>query len=311
MEFPSKWRWLSDTRTWESRKTKGKIGRLYYVHPSVGERYCLRILLMNVKGAQSYEDVRTYEGITYFTFKAACNARGLLGNDQEWYNAFDEAAGWATSAQLRQLFVTMLLFCEVVDEYGFFERVWRLMADDIQYQFKENTGHTSYIIPDPTFKDFLLDDLTSLFARNGGNIREHSIPSRNNLPVFPSGNRLIEEELYYDAADLLIKLEDMITTLNNEQLHAFYTTTAAVNEGKPAFFFVSGYGGTGKTYLWNTIVTYLRGNQKIVLTVASSGVASLLLPGGRTAHSRFKIPCHLDDDTVCDIKRGTMLAELI
>jgi ATP-dependent DNA helicase PIF1 len=47
------------------------------------------------------------------------------------------------------------------------------------------------------------------------------------------------------------------------------------------------------------------------LTVASSGVASLLLPGGRKAHSRFKIPCHLDDDTVCDIKRGTMLAELI
>src|SRR6185437_10274383 len=93
--------------------------------------------------------------------------------------------------------------------------------------------------------------------------------------------------------------------------HAFNTIIAAVNTGTPAFYFVSGYGGTGKTYLWNTIVTYLRGNEKIVLTVASSGVASLLLPGGRTTHSRFKIPCDLDDDTVCDIKRGTMLAQLI
>ena len=37
----------------------------------------------------------------------------------------------------------------------------------------------------------------------------------------------------------------------------------------------------------------------------------MLLPGGRTAHSRFKIPCDLDDDTICDIKRGIMLAELI
>jgi ATP-dependent DNA helicase PIF1 len=48
-----------------------------------------------------------------------------------------------------------------------------------------------------------------------------------------------------------------------------------------------------------------------VLSVASSGVASLLLPGGRTAHSRFKIPCELDEGTICDIKRGTMLCELI
>jgi hypothetical protein len=182
-----------------------------------------------------------------------------FGNDQEWYNAFDEAAAWATSAQLRQLFVTMLLFCEVVDEYGFFERVWRLMADDIQYQFKENTGNTSYIIPDPTLKDFLLDDLTSLFARNGGNIREHSIPSRNNLPVFPSGNRLIEEELNYDAADLLIKSEDMTRTLNNEQLHAFYSITAAVNEGKPVFFFVSGYMVGLAKHTYGTLLLHIYG----------------------------------------------------
>ena len=74
---------------------------------------------------------------------------------------------------------------------------------------------------------------------------------------------------------------------------------------------MSGYGGTGKTYLWNAIVAFVRAQKKIVLTVASSGVASLLLPGGRTAHSRFKIPCDAEEDTVCDIKRGSMLAELI
>ena len=50
--------------------------------------------------------------------------------------------------------------------------------------------------------------------------------------------------------------------------------------------------------------------KKIVLTVASSGVASLLLPNGRTAHSRFKIPIDLDDNSICDIKRGTKLAKL-
>jgi hypothetical protein len=47
------------------------------------------------------------------------------------------------------------------------------------------------------------------------------------------------------------------------------------------------------------------------LTVASSGVASLLLPNGRTTHSRFKIPVDKDELCVCDIKRGTKLAQLL
>ena len=33
--------------------------------------------------------------------------------------------------------------------------------------------------------------------------------------------------------------------------------------------------------------------------MASSGIASLLLPGGRTAHSRFKIPINLNDESTC------------
>jgi len=59
------------------------------------------------------------------------------------------------------------------------------------------------------------------------------------------------------------------------------------------------------------MVGYLRAKNKIVLTVASSGVAALLLQGGHTAHSRFKIPCEVEEDTVCDVSRGTMLSELI
>jgi hypothetical protein len=70
------------------------------VHPSVDERYFLRMLLLVVRGAQSYEDVRRYNGVLYPTFKLACSARGLLGDDKEWYDAFDEAAAWATLRSL-------------------------------------------------------------------------------------------------------------------------------------------------------------------------------------------------------------------
>ena len=99
--------------------------------------------------------------------------------------------------------------------------------------------------------------------------------------------------------------------LNQSQKDAFHQIVNSVLHNEPKFFFVSGHGGTGKTFLWNMIVSYLRAQKKIVLTVASSGVASLLLPNGRTAHSRFRIPIDIDELSTCDIKRGSKLAELL
>jgi len=51
----------------------------------------------------------------------------------------------------------------------------------------------------------------------------------------------------------------------------------------------------------------LQSEGKIVLTVASSGIASLLLPGSKTAHSKFKIPVPTLEHFVCNITKGSEL----
>jgi hypothetical protein len=253
-----------------------------------------------------------YNYVTYSTFKEACNVHGLLSNDQEWCNGFDEAAHWATSNQLRQLFITMLLFCGVGDEYLFFEKVWKLLTDDIQYNMRKVLNHETYQMSDTDLKDQLLETLETLLNKRGSNITDFNLLRKSTNTTSQSINRLFDEELCYDANNLLSEYEYMIGQLNSEQQYAFHSIVDTVLDNKPRFFFVSGYGGTGKTFLWNTIVTYLQGHRKIVLSVASSGVASLLLPRGRTTHSRFRIPCdNLDESTTCNIKRGTMLCELI
>jgi len=48
-----------------------------------------------------------------------------------------------------------------------------------------------------------------------------------------------------------------------------------------------------------------------VLPVASSGIAFLLLLGGRTAHSRFKIPIDLHDELTCNITQQMQVVELV
>ena len=280
------------------------------MHPSAGDRYYLRVLLLTVKGATSYEHLRFHNGTYHCTFKEACRSRGLLDDDQEWYSAFDEAAAWATSPQLRSLFVTMLLFCEVSDENTFFEKVWRHLADDIIYQYRDMIGDPNHVLPDSRLRDYLLDELCALFSQSGRNITDFNLPPKTHAEYPILHNCLVEEELSYPI-DPLIDINNPTASLNEDQTNAFHTIINRVQQNQPGFFFVSGYGGTGKTYLWNRIVGYLRAHNKIVLAVASSGVAALLLPGGRTAHSRFKIPCEVEDDMICDVSRGTMLSELI
>jgi chromosomal replication initiation ATPase DnaA len=185
------------------------------------------------------------------------------------------------------------------------------LADDIQYRFRELVGNPGYQVPDIELRNHLLDELSSLFSRNGTRMRDHNLPEMTTHLESASGNRLIQEEHSYCADQLMGEAENLINKLNEQQLTAFKSITETVLNDRPGFFFVSGYGGTGKTFLWGAVVAWLRAHQKIVLTVASSGVAALLLPGGRTAHSRFKIPCDLDDSSICDIKRGSMLGELI
>ena len=47
----------------------------------------------------------------------------------------------------------------------------------------------------------------------------------------------------------------------------------------------NGPGGTGKSFTWNTLAASCRGRSLIVLCVASSGIASLILTGGWISHS--------------------------
>ncbi|XP_058775557.1 uncharacterized protein LOC131649819 [Vicia villosa] len=83
-----------------------------------------------------------------------------------------------------------------------------------------------------------------------------------------------------------------------------------VGKQRGGVFFLHGYGGTGKTFTWRTLSSALRLKKKIVLVVASSDIASLLLPGGRTAHSKFKIPVPTLDNSTCNIDKNTEHSQL-
>jgi hypothetical protein len=78
------------------RKRGFAIGRMYYAHSTSGEHNYLRMLLNCVKGATSYEHLRTMDGKKHDTFKDACIIMGLLANDNDSHQALEEVGVWAS-----------------------------------------------------------------------------------------------------------------------------------------------------------------------------------------------------------------------
>ncbi|XP_074374104.1 uncharacterized protein LOC141714485 [Apium graveolens] len=99
--------------------------------------------------------------------------------------------------------------------------------------------------------------------------------------------------------------------LNTSQKRAYEAILQSVENEEGLLFFISGHGGTGKTFLWNTIISNLRSRSKIVFPVATAGIAALLMPNGRTAHSRFHIPIDVTAESTCEIRHESQLAKLL
>ena len=79
----------------------------------------------------------------------------------------------------------------------------------------------------------------------------------------------------------------------------------------PVTFFLQGAAGAGKMFVYNALCYAACLQNLHVLCVASSGIAALLLPGGRTAHSALKIPIDIDYTSTCSISKRSSLANTL
>ena len=74
-------------------------------------------------------------------------------------------------------------------------------------------------------------------------------------------------------------------------------------------FFVDGPGRTGKTFLYKALLAIVQSKGLIAIATATSGIAASILPGERMAHSRFKIPIKIRDDSIYSFTKQSGIAE--
>ena len=310
-EFPQHFTWKADNKKWAIRQNNPAIGRMFFVPPTAGEQFYLRTLLTVVKGATSFEDLRRYNTLEpYPTFHEACLARGLLEDDGEWNQCLAEACLMQTGTRLRHLFTTILLFCTPSEP----DRLWHQyrihICDDLSYRL-----HTL------GFQNPSDDDIYDYGLHLINKILHESDHDLNDWPSMPriqqqwelyTVNEMITEQLNYDRDSLHLFWESQHQLLNDEQRNAYEKILHSVDNNTGKTFMINGHGGTGKTFLYKVICSKLRSEGAIVLCIASSGIAALLLPGGRTAHSMFKIPIdNLSSESFCSIQKKSMRADLM
>ncbi|KAL3618545.1 hypothetical protein CASFOL_037627 [Castilleja foliolosa] len=140
-------------------------------------------------------------------------------------------------------------------------------------------------------KILALIEIEIILRRSGGSLKYiDSMPQPDFNNINASTNRMIMDELDYDIVKLELELNVLKPKMIDEQRYVFDVVLDSVYCNKGKTYFLYGYGGTGNTFVWRILSAAIRCKKDIVLNVASSGIASLLLPGGRTTHSRFKIP---------------------
>ena len=315
-EFPNHFVLQSDktnpqSKVWQPRhRNSFALGHMVYVPPTAGERFHLRMLLMVIKGPRSFEDLKNVDGHVYDTFHDACLQHGLLEDDGEWDMCLHDAADVQTGAQLRRLFATLLLFCTPTQPNVLWINFCDKICDDLRHKL-HGLGRTN--VSESDVYDYGLHLINDILHDSG-----HTLSDFPNMPLSHlnwSGtlhNHLISQQMNYDPVTEASKAHLLMSSLNSDQRLAFEIIWQSIIHKEGKTFFINGYGGCGKTYLYQAITHAVRAEGLIVLCVASTGLACLLLPGGQTAHSMFKIPIDtLTETSTCTIPKESLRAHLL
>jgi hypothetical protein len=275
------------------------IGRIVAANPIEGERYYLRLLLNHVRGLSSFEDLKKVRGIVASTFRKAALLHGLLETDNSLEKCLEEASSYQMSHSLRRLFATILVYCSPNNP----KPLWKLFKESMSEDFKKSNDVITIV------RIKVLQSIASTLESMGIDINTYNLVDYN--ITFDEAEMRFRE--INDELQILVSPEDLISvkSLNTGQKYSYEAILYKVFSNEVGAFFIDRPGGIGKTFLYRAILTTIRSKHFVTLATASSRVAASILPGGRTTHSRFKIPLDVEKNMTCRVSKQSELAKLL
>ncbi|XP_017484852.1 PREDICTED: uncharacterized protein LOC108373467, partial [Rhagoletis zephyria] len=318
-DVPKYYTWNTSTKKFNRRKrgaivpehpgiySSDALGRVYTVHPNNAECYYLRLLLHTIKGPTSFLALKTIDGVECQTYREACFKLGLLENDQNWNTTLTEASLTCHPKQIRTLFAIILTTCAPSNPRQLWEMHRESLSEDILRQARASDPSQEY--SDDIFNEalILMEDLCMSINNKALCQLGMPAPTRDRNAV---QDRDLMREQQFDANQLERFVQTQKEFLVADQKKAYDKIMQRVTKGDGGIIFLDAPGGTGKTFLINLILASVRMRNGIAVAVASSGIASTLLDGGRTAHSALKLPLnlHQTETPTCNISKNSGMA---
>lgn len=120
------------------RRVRGfALGRINYVPRQCEDGYFLRILLNIVKGPKSFDDLKKYQEVVYESFKDACEARGILEDEQAYIDTIVESSLWSFGDELCNIFARTLLSNLPSRPETIWEATKSILSEDMQHKMRE------------------------------------------------------------------------------------------------------------------------------------------------------------------------------
>jgi hypothetical protein len=161
-------------------------------------------------------------------------------------------------------------------------------------------------------EELALREIDTILQQFGKTLSDYHLPEPSlGFDNFIGVSQIIATEMADDPLALLESWAHGYQSANAEQKTILDEIRLDIAMGQNTLFFIDGPGGTGKTFVENLLLSWVRSQHDIALAVASSGIASILLHHGRTSHSRFHIPIDIQPESVCAIPAQSTVAELL
>ena len=297
------------------------LGRVYTVSPRCGDLYYLRLLLHHVRGPTSFDAMKTHDGKILTSFKDVCIADGLLQDDDHWLKTMEDAEKTRLPKSIRDLFVCLLVNTDISDVLQLWTRFRDAMSEDYLNTEKRERKDESIIIGE-RHHDQSLEYIEAKLNVHEKTLTDFDLPiphrrstsqTEMNAEIVFSSNPEINRELSYIQEEEADYVNINVCKLTSEQKSIFDHVCNLIDNNVPnqSMVFIDSPGGCGKTFLTNVLLSRIRCTGNIALAVATSGIAATLMAGGRTAHSRFKIPVKIKENSMCAIDKQSHTADLL
>jgi hypothetical protein len=139
------------------------------------------------------------------------------------------------------------------------------MSEDFNYRITRKSSSGNSLSIENYLTSSLLLELEKLLKDDGYSLSHFSLPVPDHIGTASSDNKLILYELSYDSHILTSSIENDIPKLNSSQNQVFETICTSVFNNSGQTFFIYSYGGTGKIFLWTTLLNYIRSHGKLHL----------------------------------------------